>query len=417
MPSELFQKESKKPIPPSSDNEESTTQESLNTVTKHFDDTREAKFKIQTPHWFLQKYQNEYEQTKEHLSFRIDQEDSPLELRYGEEVAQVPVITALFLKEESEQELDAETFRQRPNHGVNLAFMIKSTPPYFGPYQVLLDHSLVRESGEELLRTYTYENLPTFEIQRFSLGGALPGLNLFRLRIQYTNQAGVTTQSQGIYHLTKIHEVGLFNIKAQCSVSNQKQKIRQHFFYQTELETSVDFFVSEAFDPAFLTLHLKQKTENRETWHNVHQEIREPLLKAFQNRSQEQTLSEVPLVANEVMKTQKKERKTHSVYLPREILKLEKLDNRHYRVSFKHTFSISEKLMPFFQASDYQLELHHQKYMSPIESIPFYVRIKGEKAGQDQNPVFLECGFEQEAFKSFPFIDSGTFTTTGHSSK
>ncbi|MCK6439201.1 MAG: hypothetical protein L6Q71_03250, partial [Planctomycetes bacterium] len=121
----------------------------LDTLTLR--ETRPCVFSPRIPAEYLRDHQAKQLATAR-LSLDLDKA-GVLELAYGEERTQAPVIAAFVDEKESESKLDTELYRSRADRSMLLVFTVKSAPKNFGAYTLLIEHTQVNEAGEQAVKS------------------------------------------------------------------------------------------------------------------------------------------------------------------------------------------------------------------------------------------------------------------------
>ncbi len=283
--------------------------------------------------------------------------EGPIEASHGTEKTQLPVIAAIFVTEECESVLTAEEFRSRPDRRASLAYRVYSAPKNFGPYGLLLEHWHANEAHRTLIKTSRFANLPTFETQRISISGLLPGVNEFRLLVHIEDASGTKTVSDASTHLVVVHEVAALSLTKDTAVGFSAQDLpADRVAYRGDALWQASFVLSPALDAGRMQVRVQRrgtrKFEDARLPAGVQRDVG-----AESSIGTWQEIAALPLTGGEL----------HGVLV-------QSMGERRYAVRLTHVLRVSSTLAPMSDDWEYRVSLQHPNIADAVEVITAHVR-------------------------------------------
>jgi hypothetical protein len=280
----------------------------------------------------------------------------PIEATHEGERAQVPVIAAVFMSEESESHLTAEQFRSRPDRRASLAYRVFSAPRNFGPYALSLEHWHANESHRSHIKTSRFSNMETFETHRVSVSGLLPGVNEFRLLVHLEDAAGTRSVSDASTHLVVVEEVAALGLSTDVMVDFSAQDVgHDRHAYRGDALWQASFTLTPALDMASMRVRVSRRGSRRFEDGRLPPGVQRDI-GAERAIGSWQEVAVLPLLGGTAPG-----------------ILVESLGDRRFSMRLTHVLRASSTLAPMTDSWEYRFSLHHPNISVPVEVITAYV--------------------------------------------
>lgn len=286
-------------------------------------------------------------------NFTETHNDSVLAVEYEGERTEAPVIMGFFVSDKCDTEIDHQAYRASARRSGNLTVIVKSKPKNFGAYDVLVDHAVVTERRMKPINTVRLANQETFEPIPFSVGGLMPGVNRFTLRIRYTNGAGVTTISKGVTHDILVHELTAFGARSDWKLQGSETRVGDLTLWRGSMSRELDFTLSPGIDAEDVELRLLRQGKRSIARSKAPQRIRTQL-------DDDLTQTNWQVLASRALESGGDN-----------ILKVEAISEGTWKVHMAHWISATSSVLPVNDDWSYRLELRDKRRSALLETMDF----------------------------------------------
>jgi hypothetical protein len=286
--------------------------------------------------------------TRLRVYFEEGKDDNGLKIEYGDNVTEVPVIFAAFIKERCDREVPFNIWSTRETAFIDLAFDIKSMPMNLNKLEVEIVHAHISGETETELGSFQVpvpETGNPWEAMR--IPGSLPGINRYTLRLTYT-QGEETTTVNGFSHWVIVQAPPMFGFEngVECEASRSSAKD------QTSLQATTtfhgNFFLHAGLNPDDLFLRITRKGRRNVNLNGLTPDLRRIVAK-----------EEAAAGWQEVGRTRLTEGNIPG-------LESVNIDGLNVDIRFTHSLAVTSRVLPLLEDWEYRFALNHQDAAKPI---------------------------------------------------
>jgi len=321
--------------------------------------------------------------------------DTPIEAEYGNERTQAPVVAIVVDTEKSDKTMSAEAFRKSSERSGTLAYRVLSAPRNFGAYAVVIDHWHVNDAESARIKTMQFANVETFENQRVTIAGLVPGVNLFNFSIRFPDTNGTVNMTESTSHVIVVEEVAVLDAASSGHTEGSVTATTTgNLAFSCSSYWGCGFTLTPSLAASKMTVKVQRRGSRTFAAAGLPQEVRvdvgaPQLIGAWEDFAD----LALPVATEKVVVAADAsdfvvEADPVSVTAPGVMVTA--LGGRRYRVDVLHMLRASGSVTPLRDAWEYRVLVYHPSFATAVDSFEF--GIEAELGGQSGDWIAVKDG-------------------------